>query len=120
MTRLLYRLLKAYFYITPNPKLDWVYRYFLVAGVHFYRFFIRPWIGERCQFSVSCSQFTLEQITSYKPFEVVRYECLQRYCECSFPLSSVRIGNRHLFITSEGRELDESEVSVRVRAATER
>ncbi len=119
MIRLLYSLLKAYFSCSPKPTLEWVYRRLLVIGIRFYRILIRPFISNECQFAVTCSQFTLDLITSSEPFDQVRQRCLQRFCECSRPFDRVQVGNRLLFISCEGRELDEQEVSPQLRAAVD-
>ena len=116
MIRLLYRLLKAYFARSPQPAWEGVYRQVLVMGIRVYRMLIRPCISNECQFAVSCSQFTLDRITSQEPFEQVRQRCLQRYCECSRPFDRVRVGHRWLFISCEGREVDPHEVSPQLRA----
>ena len=117
MIQLLYRLLNAYFSYKPRPHLDRAYRQVLVAGVRIYRLFIRPFINNECQFAVTCSQLTLDLISSRESFDEVRQQCLQRYCECSLPFDRVRIGNRLLFISSQGRQLDEQEVSEQLRAS---
>jgi putative component of membrane protein insertase Oxa1/YidC/SpoIIIJ protein YidD len=117
LIQLLYRLLNAYFSYKPRPYLDRAYRQVLVAGVRIYRLLIRPFISNECQFAVTCSQLTLDLISSRESFDKVRQQCLQRYCECSLPFDRVRIGNRLLFISSQGRQLDEQEVSEQLRAS---
>ena len=119
MIRLLYRLLTAYFSYTPRPALERAYRQVLVVGIRAYRLLIRPFISNECQFAVTCSQLTLDLITSQAPFDDVRQRCLQRYCECSRPFDRVRVGNRLLFYSCEGRELDAQEVSAHLRAAVD-
>lgn len=41
---------------------------------------------------------------------------MQRYHECSLPFSQVRVGDRLLFISREGREVDLQEVSQHLKA----
>lgn len=113
---MLHRLLTAYFSYVPKPFFERVYRQLLISGIRFYRIFIRPFIGNECQFDVTCSQLTLELITSRKPFDLVGQQCLQRYCECSLPFSQIRVGNRLLFVSGQGREVDLQEVSQHLKA----
>jgi putative component of membrane protein insertase Oxa1/YidC/SpoIIIJ protein YidD len=117
LTRLLYRLLQAYFSCSPKPAWERVYRQLLVMGVRSYRVLIRPFISNECQFSVTCSQFTLDLIAGYEPFDQVRQRCLQRYCECSRPFDRILVGDRQLFISCVGREVDAQEVSPHHRRA---
>ena len=119
MIQLLYRLLNAYFSHKPRPYFDGAYRQVLVTGIRTYRLLIRPFISNECQFAVTCSQLTLDLISSRESFDMVRQQCLQRYCECRLPFDCVRIGNRLLFISSQGRQLDEQEVSERLRASAD-
>jgi len=119
LIQLLYRLLDVYFSHKPRPYLDRAYRQVLVVGIRAYRLLIRPFINNECQFSVTCSQLTLDLISSRVSFDKVRQQCLQRYCECRLPFDSVRVGNRLLFISSQGRQLDEQEVSERLRASAD-
>lgn len=119
MIRLLYRLLTAYFSHTPRPVVERAYRQLLVVGIRTYRLLVRPFISNQCQFSVTCSQLTLDLITGPESFERVRQRCLQRYCECSRPFDRVRIGERTLFISRTGREVDMQEVSAQLRAASQ-
>ena len=115
MTRLLYRLLQAYFSYHPAPMLDRIYRSMGVVGIHAYRRLIRPWIDNECQFQVTCSQLTLELISGPEPFPSVSRQCLQRYCECSRPFDRIRIGHEVTFISNLGREVPAEEVAPTLR-----
>jgi len=120
MKRLLYRLLKAYFLHNPRNAYERSYRQILIIGIYLYRWLIKPFSVNKCQFAISCSQYTLSLIKSPEPFEVVRKKCLQRYCECSKPFDCVRIGNNFVFISCQGRQLGPQEYSQDLSAAPEK
>ena len=119
MNTLLYGLLKVYFSHIPGKKLDFAYRKILIIGIFFYRLIIRPFIKNRCQFLITCSQFTLELIKSQDPFDKVSLLCLERFCECSLPFDRVRTGEKVIFLSHNGRQIDTKDVSREVLAKIE-
>ncbi len=53
----------------------------LIIFIKFYKYFISPFIGQRCRFYPSCSQYALEAIQKYGSFKG-SFLALKRILKC--------------------------------------
>jgi len=116
LNSLLHRLLKVYFSNMPKPFFEKAHRKILIFGIFFYRLLIRRFISNHCQFSVTCSQFTLDLLRRDGKFKDISLLCLQRFCECSRPFDRIQVGKEVIFISCMGRQVDVQEVNLQTFA----
>ena len=93
-------LLEFYFRIDLPVYFNRLHRQCGIIGIFAYRIFLKGFIKRRCNFVVGCSEFTLQRLMGSEPFELIKRECLDRYCECSRGLNWVSNGRFVQFSSS--------------------
>jgi putative membrane protein insertion efficiency factor len=53
----------------------------LISGIKAYQYILSPWLGPRCRYIPSCSQYTVEAITKHGALKGAALGAL-RVCRC--------------------------------------
>ena len=55
--------------------------FLLKALIYFYRYAISPWLGPRCRFLPTCSEYALDALKRYGPYKG-SILAVKRLCRC--------------------------------------
>lgn len=56
-------------------------RKILVQAIRFYQYFLSPWLGSRCRYYPTCSQYAIEAVTLHGPIRGLWF-ALKRIGRC--------------------------------------